>query len=536
MLSPSLSDLLEQAHVRFGLEVCLISRDLEVVFPESHSELARAVATSEGVRREIHQAQATGRLHEFSQEGAVYRVYPLKIPTRGAAGSTLLVRGVKGAEHVWDDSSGWFVLRSIVEADISTVESLTEERQHARRLLAMLRFLRFLSDAESESDIARALVQAAAIWYDVDARIYRRNLLGDFALHTWLPAVEPGAESASLGADLVGSGRDVVRLPFLEEFADAGGQTALIVPLRGASATDWIMALVGAVPSEADAAFEVVGRVAGAQFDLIAERDAERARKRVRSRVVQPGPSELTAMHAVRQIMDLAGAATAALTLFQGGASRRLVRIGTAGASNAAANAGRLFAPDRFVYPLAISGALSAVLELRPSEGSVFAGQAAKLTEAAADVLGVWLAGVAPSLREPGEEARSLPSGFERRIHEELERAKRFDLRLSLILIESAAPLASVASIEQAVRRELRGSDVLGTLNSHRIAALLTHTNPDGLSHVVQRLRRTLACTSESLNAPGLLLGQAAFSADVRTADALVSEAVRQAQPVIVVN
>lgn len=532
MLSSSLSDLLEQAHVRFGLEVCLLSRDFEVLFPATPSELTRAVTSSSAVQREIQQAQTTGRLHEFTHEGVAYRVYPLKHASR-ASGSALVVRS---AERGAEDSSGWFVLRSIVEADLSAAESLAEQRQHSRRLLAMLRFLRFLADAESESAVAQALVQAAAVWYDVDARVYRRNLVGDFTLHTWLPAVEPGTESLNLGAELIGSGREIVRLPFLEDLADAAGQTALIVPLRGASSTDWVLALVGAVPAEADAAFEVVGRVAGAQLDLLAEREAEQARTRVRGRLMQSGPPELLALNGVREIMEIVGAATASLTVFHGTMSRRLVKIGTAGSSDVAPDVEQLLAPDQFVYPLALSPGYSAVLELRPEESKTFAPSAARLTQVVADVLAVWLAAVAPQLRDPADEAGVTASGFERRIQEELERAKRFDLRLALILIESAAPLPSVAPLEQALRRELRGSDVLGTLNPRRVAVLLTHTNPEGLNNVVQRLRQTLAGTSRSLNVPGLLLGQAAFSPDLRTADALVSEAVRQARPVIAVN
>ncbi|HUG92254.1 MAG TPA: hypothetical protein VML55_15545 [Planctomycetaceae bacterium] len=508
-----------------------------MLFPDTPSELTRAVTSSSAVRREIQKAQTTGRLYEFMLDGAAYRVYPLKTPSRAASGSTLLVRGLRSADRTGDDSSAWFVLRSIVEADLGAVETLAEERQRSRRLLAMLRFLRFLTEAESEAAVAHALVQAAAVWYDVDARIYRRNLLGDFTLHTWLPAVEPGPDSTNLGAELVGSGQQIVRLPFLEEFADAAGQSALIVPLRGAAAeTEWIMALIGAVPAEADAAFEVVGRVAGTQLDLLAGIEADRLRHRIATRLTQDGPPELAVLQAIRELMESTAAATATLTLFHGAASRRLVRIGTAGASSLSAEAEQLFAPDQIVYPLTLAGGFSAVLELRAAEAASFPPAVSRLTEAAAGELGVWLAGVAPSLQEPDQESRGKGAGFERRIQEEMERAKRFDLRLSLILIESAIPLSSAAPIEQALRRELRGSDVLGTLNSHRIAALLIHTNPEGLTHVVQRLRRTLAGTSELLNVPGLLLGQAAFSPDVRTADALVSEAVRQAKPVVALN
>jgi hypothetical protein len=535
VLSHTLSDLLEQAHIRFGLEVCLVSRDLEVLFPGLPTELGRSVTSSGPVRREVEEAQAMGRLHEFTHEGAEYRVYPLRAAGRRAAGGTLVARNPQDGKNAWDDTSGWFVLRSIVEADIAAAECLAEERQHSRRTLAMLRFLRFLVDADSEGAVTQALVQAAAIWYDVDARIYRRNLLGDFMLHTWLPAVEPGPHSGRLGSEVLGSGPELVRLPFLEESADAAAQTALIVPLRGSSSPEWLMALVGTVPADSDLAFEAVGRVAGAQLELLRQRRAESLRQRVQGLFSQTGPPERIAVRAVRELMELTEAGTAAITLTKAGSSRRLVRIGAVGEEVTSTTGKRLFAPDQFVCPLPLADGMDATLELRPPADGVFTTEAALMTRSFADVLTVWLGAIAPTLSELGEEPR-VPCGFERRIHEELERAQRFDLRLSLILIESEAPLTSVTLLEQALRRELRGSDVLGRLSANRLAALLTHTSSEGLSNVVQRLRRTLAHTLESFDVPGLLLGQAAFSPDLRTADALLSEAARQARPVVVVN
>ena len=87
---------------------------------------------------------------------------------------------------------------------------------------------------------------------------------------------------------------------------------------------------------------------------------------------------------------------------------------------------------------------------------------------------------------------------------------------------------------QEALRRELRGSDVTGAMGGTRVAALLTHTDALGLDNVVRRVRQRLADTAERLNVSGLRLGQAAFSPEVRTADALLEMALRQAEPVIV--
>jgi hypothetical protein len=82
------------------------------------------------------------------------------------------------------------------------------------------------------------------------------------------------------------------------------------------------------------------------------------------------------------------------------------------------------------------------------------------------------------------------------------------------------------------VRRELRGSDVLGTMNGDRVAALLTHTDSTGSTKVVGRLRHRLGEAASRFNLRGVRVGHAAFSAECRTAEALVLQAARDAQPV----
>jgi GGDEF domain-containing protein len=107
-------------------------------------------------------------------------------------------------------------------------------------------------------------------------------------------------------------------------------------------------------------------------------------------------------------------------------------------------------------------------------------------------------------------------------------------LCLSLILIDVGAPSEAMAQLQEALRRELRGSDVTGAMGGTRVAAILTHTDALGLGNVVRRVRQRLADTAERLNVSNLKLGQAAFSPEVRTADALLELALRQAEPVIV--
>src|SRR5690349_22147811 len=187
MLSTALSQLLERARTRFGLEVEILDATLAHVYPDSATELTRLIEESPSVRRSLLDALAAGRPEQVDKSGLTYQVFPLRrSPRTRHVPGLLAVRRPVGAPA---DAEPWSELaRAIVEADFQAAETLNDERQHSRRLLATLRFLRHLAETDEEGDLAQALVQAAAVWFDVDARIYQRDLAGDFLLHTSLPA------------------------------------------------------------------------------------------------------------------------------------------------------------------------------------------------------------------------------------------------------------------------------------------------------------------------------------------------------------
>ena len=128
-------------------------------------------------------------------------------------------------------------------------------------------------------------------------------------------------------------------------------------------------------------------------------------------------------------------------------------------------------------------------------------------------------------------------AGFVRRMEEELERARRLDLRLGLVLVDLPAHLGfdQRLQLEETLRRALRGSDVLGPVGANRVAALLTHTDRSGADRVVERLRRGLSESATRLRVEGVVVGQAEFSPTCRTADAMVVAAARDALPLAAV-
>ncbi len=540
MVSATLSQLLERARVRFGVEVEILDARLKNLYPEGGTDLSRMIHDSSAVRGALLDALAAGRPHRIDGTGLHYKIYPLTRASkrRQPAGLLAIRRNQLDASHMADGEPWSDLARAIVEADLAAADTLGEERERSRRLIGALRFLEFVIESNDERDLAQALVQAAAVWYDVDARVYHRNLAGDLALHTWLPGVTPNAEPRNLNAHLLGNDGALVRIETWGGLGDDGsGHEAVLVPLTVGDRADWVLALIGSVPAEADSVLRLVGRVAGTQLASLVTRRAQDARTRfetlLRDTVKAP---ELVAMRIVHELAHMVKASSVSLTLRKDGQARRIAAIGSSQDGSASAIFDRLYSPDHFVRVMTLGADDLAALELRPTSGSPFTSDAATVAEACVSVLQPWLLGSLASLDAPVTLADVNPAqpGFSARIQEELERARRFDLRLALILIDVAAPSDAVAQLQEALRRELRGSDVTGKMSGSQVAALLTHTDAMGLDNVVRRLKQRLADAAERLNVSDLKLGQAAVSPDVRTAEALLELALRQAEPLIV--
>jgi hypothetical protein len=544
MLSTSLSQLLERARTRFGLEVEVLDSGLQHVYPSSSTALARLIEESPAVRQSLLDALADGRPEQLDGADGQYQVFPLRRPAKLRQATALVaVRRSDRAAAATEDEKAWPELaRAIVEADFAAADALTDERQHSRRLLATLRFLRHLVETDVEADLGHAIVQAAAVWFDVDARIFQRDLAGDYVLHTALPGAEVEDSAKRLNAHWLQDAVEAVRLGSIPEWGQStGGAEVVLVPLSITGSPDWVLALIGSFPADGEALFAVLGRIVGVQLETIRSRRRERTRERFESLVEQGGAiPELLAVRIVRELTDITAASSASLILNRQGRERRVVVIGTTpeplGEPMDASGSWR-FTPTEFVCTLPLGDEVFATLDLRAPAAEPFAPDAELVVRVAARVLQSWLAGAEPTLADlTRENVRPVVSEFIGRIEEELERAKRFDLRLSLVLIDIPGPVSAYVDatsvMKDAVRQELRGSDVLGTMSGDRVAALLTHTDGTGSHKVVGRLRRRLGEAAGRLNLAGVRVGHAAFSAECRTAEALLARAAQDAQPV----
>ena len=160
---------------------------------------------------------------------------------------------------------------------------------------------------------------------------------------------------------------------------------------------------------------------------------------------------------------------------------------------------------------------------------------AAALVQTWVKALRPWLAEVALGGSRPrAVEADPETSVFERRIQEEVERAKRFNLGLGLVLIGAGEPLSHARmtfdTVAAAVRPELRASDLLGRLRTGMMAVVLVHAGADGAESVTERLSARLSALMPEL--PGVQLGRAVFTPECTSAEELIARARRQSRTI----
>ena len=537
MLSKALTQLYERARIRFAVEIEIFDAFMNPVYPRAETELDRGVRDLPTVQTALWECVSTARAGQVVVNDQRYDLIPLRRP--GSIQSELALAAVRHTAVTTELFPEFWVefVRSTVDADSANLTALAEERRRSRLLLGTLRFLGQLAQTDCEGDLKQALIQAAAVWFDADARVYQRNLRGEFVLDAALPgaAVPDAARRLTLPAPADATGLQHTSTSAL--WPDGNDDEAIFVPLSAGESPSSILLLVGAKVND-PACLPILGQVAAAQIEL--SRAARRGRVRTHFLdLIQSADmeAEALALELVRELVEATGAESAALTLESRGRSRRLVSVGDLPKTPRAPGQKRpsAFEPDQFVCEVALPDSVIAILEMRPAKGATFSADASMVAQAAMEILSPWLRALGPALVEASMHAgkAEATAAFLRRIEEELERAKRFDLRLSLVIIDLPPHLVfdQRMQLEETLRTGLRGSDVLGPVGANRMAALLTHTDRSGSDRVVERLRRELAKSAARLRVDGVVVGHAEFSPTCRTADAMVDAAAREAQP-----
>lgn len=548
--------MLDQVRSEFGIEAEIVDANLTTAWTPEGERALRVLAGPE-LRSAGAGALRDGRSSVVTVEDRQYRLVPLR-SHRSVLPTALLAMRVAarhgGAEGLGagPEADPWVeVLRGAIEADLSSREDIDGERQQARAVRGALKFVTYLAAAQSERDVADAALQAAAIWFDADARVYRRRPAahgqegGEFVLAAALPGATVPPDARLVSEAALGLSTPIARVAPLAGVAS--GREGVVVPLSSAGPAEWVLAVIGAVPADAAVTLDALGRVLGVQMERLALVRRDQARTRFEALLVQSErgdaaaarPNELIAIDLLRELVSRTGAESAAIWIREEDAVRRMAAVGTGtGTADRPQGQARDAHAATHVRDIELGGGRTATLELRAAAEAALAADASAVLDACVSVLTSWLPAAA---RPEGQSSTVLlppaVAGFVRRIEEELARAKRFDRDLSVVVVDAAArpwPQETTDRLVDVLRAEVRGSDVLGLVGDRRVVVLLIETHQSAVGTVVRRLRDRLGRAITELQVPALVLGQAAYSRDCSTADALLTQAVVNAETITV--
>jgi hypothetical protein len=431
------------------------------------------------------------------------------------------------------DRSGLLGGGTVADPSGAAGQAKTEERRLRRLFVTSRSLLQAAEQADDERDVVMTVLQAAAIWHDLDARAYRRDLLGRFVLDVSLP-----------GADLTMAPRDfsvfsvnvgpIARISSTVEQQQLGwhnlsGELVLMpIAMSGQVQPRWVLA----VPMMADAAVPssllLLCEALGQSLSQLEARRCRELRSRLRAELVAPGKKiPQLAAAALERLASVLGAERARLLVGPSDASeggedaqlRTMASTGgewTAGPLPKLAIGQSLLAPTRMTVQVALAANAVAILDMTAQPDADFTVGKAVLLEEAVDVLNMWLAGMLQGTAA-GAEVKQPPQ-FEPRIDEELARAQHLRVETGLLLIDTPpkaerqeAWARAGLPLEDVLAKQLRSSDVTGRLEDGTIAALMLRTGVDGSAAVAARARRSLDTLARERGLPAIALGVTTF-------------------------
>ncbi len=546
MLSPTLSELLGRVQSQLGMDIEVLDSRLDLIYPSAEGEVVRTARESAHVRSALLRTIDTGRTHEVEGSSGTYRLQPLRRPggSRQPVG-VMAFRRDAAAERTPLDGDAWAELaHALIELDLAALNLADGLRQRSLRLSAVLAFVEHLLGAGDQAAVARALVQAAAVWLDADARVYRRNAGSDYLLHTRLPGADVHERARRIPASAIDAAPGTIRPLAAGEVVEGATSAVYVVPLASTAPIEWLLVLGAPLEAIDASVMKVVARVAGIRLETLADQTIEHMRAEVMLAVqIDSRPSEVVCLDALATVLGGIGAAAGSLWLIDRGQVRRLASLGPRPIESSPPPTEPPTEPlctaDRIALRMTLGVDAAAWIEVSAAAGGELAPDAAPLLREASVVLQAWLTGASLPLRQaPLTIEVPVLQPFFTRLEEELALAKRLDRRLALVLVDlgSTGPSEAhaVNRLQDELRRELRGSDVLGRMEGHQLAALLIETDAQGLGAVAHRLKQRLVQTAEALNLTRVTIGHAALSPACRTAEALVGHARRHAEPVVI--
>jgi hypothetical protein len=527
-ISEPVAALLDLIQFRQGVSIEVLDTSLRPAQPARQGEFAGAVEEP-AIRAQCLVVLRTGESRIDGGRAAPVAIYPLRLD-REISGLILVTRSAGRATPRADGDEAQTLQtvglmgRAILEDDLSRTRQLARESERIRRLQGILRFLGQLKSMHG-ADMMQAVVQAATVWFDLDCRLYHGGPDGNYALLAALPGVEPPEVRQHLDGQRlreICAARHVTSVTDLEFLSGAVRRGSALV--LGAGLDDEVVCvLIGSIDSEVELTFTAITQAIGGELQLAARARLSHWQRRLAVRAAAPDVAhERILLQMIEELCVLLGAAGGRVSIQRGDVQR------TVAALDAGGEAGERLTrvdPERShqrVVPVGPGVRLH--LEVW-GRAEPFTFEPLAEIDAWGQALVPWVA-VSNVMGGEGIPASdSEEAAFERLVHQEVERAKRFDLGLALVLIEPAGAVPA-AALSDVVRAELRASDLYGPVRGGRMAVVLVHSGPEGARSVVRRIGEKLTGLFTDTRRTAARLGQAVFSSEVRSGEALIAEAL----------
>jgi len=534
-LSPASLSLLELIERQAALSLDVVHVWLDPVRRPASTAIRSLLHETE-VAGEILKALRTGEVRVGMFQAGAIGLFPLR---RGRDIVGCLIVSRPGSDmpdeataRLAIESAG-ALARGILESDLSLSSQLTASLAATRRTHATLRFLGQLGTYDSDRDVMHAVLHAAHIWFDLECQIYERRPDGRFVLSGALPREERPA--MPLDAERAGQ-LIAARRPFPGDLDDLGVEgragDVLVLPVGGREPT-WLIVLTGAIDTQVELAFEAMARVMSADLQARELARVDRWQRRLTQSPTVTQTPDVALTELLEELVTDAGAEGGLVRVLEGPGAGRVTAAVGANALGTFRTSADAPAWDPNTLELRVPAAPDVTLQVVLNSTRPLGVSAGPVIHGWVKALRPWLAEVAVGpVRHQRAEQEAL--AFEFRIQQEVERARRFELSLCLLLVGPNEPgfVSSTTLYEllaSAIRSELRASDFFGRLLNGPLGVLLVHAGEEGGRSVTARLKARAAQIAPHL-ADVMQVGRAVFTPECACADDLIAEAKRAAR------
>jgi len=475
-----------------------------------------------------------GRPRSFTSGEFRLRAFPLVARADGAnAPLGVLLVGEPGAtdadaldaiDRRLDAAGQW--LTTAIEWASDVTDAAREDAGPPSRLDALLAVIEAFSTVERPTDLMALVVEAIAIWYDVDIRAYRGDVNGAYQLAVWLPGVDVARAVRALRPHPLWHHSRVLRIDSattLEEIGwDSRAVATRFVPVTCCDdGVEWVLTVSGAADEDLDATLDFFRGFLILRLSDI-EREAEEAlRRRIFDRMVlADAPFHATVELALAAAAEGVGATAAAVDIYYSGASVPALsaRFGAPAEASASRADGANVSSHDVTLRTNAGVDVQGVFHFQRQIGA-FSLSDVRQARCAVTTMAAWLSGAFGHRDRRASGATSPPVDFVARARLEIERAVRENLGGALLVIGVHTvdpPAPALDTVADLVQQELRESDIVGVITDapNTIGALVLDAPPSTLSAVAGRVARAVSSHDVDASIDVVPLADAAASVE----------------------